>query len=905
MPTSRYKSRTAELKLQGSGPKSFSARLKGNGAKRCLAASITVRSKTMLWRLKLRAGQHRPFWRLLRLVRRFRFLFRRQQYLASERFLSAKSAAQILLSLARVTFVPLAFALVTATILLLSEVFFPRREGFGFLPVPLWHIDERDSYSSFLSTISGIGGVLIALYYTGMVAVGSAVYARAPSVLRNLLLREPIGKLYIELVAFTTFLSLCLLAFFAIGFSPIRLAFPLLILLAGITILSFVQLGQQAFHFFDPTRLSGSLFEDMERSVRRATVAGGFWDDPSFQSHASQQANAALKALGTLADFSMANKHLRSDAIAEVAVNTIAFLYRYEAARKMIPTESKWYPTQHSHPDFYLADAMKVDMAIRTGGSVQPETVARENWVEEAALSVVMRALESNLREKNETGTFRILESLRMYTERLGASWEVTAALALAAKIADAVLPLALLGHEAPAQTSRWELGLVEYLGLFPTSALLGFTRSLRESSLEHLRQALANVRWGSRETLYRAGIFRFALSDLEWFEPRLKFEAWVEGRKTTPDWFVLQVVARDYLKALHFSMDSLLNASEELFGAWLLKCAAANELWAGAVILNRQGEYISKFSVNLPTSLQVAADYETAKVLKDLRGWPSASKDSINEALSTAERKHRVALAKAALGLTKSKRPSQLPDYAGEFLARTARALVDALFDDKWDFFEEAFPYFWESSIKKTLSLIAAESAVGEDQFLKFALSTAPLVDLMEISGFAILASEMGQSPEPWNCAQQIWDQYLADRSAGAARIDILSRALLACDIPLMIPPGEIARTGWRTHASDWVARRLGLNPNAAWGFFGGSRGQRVAHPSVLVRVLARDTFSGMYRGMDIFGAMFFKNFPGANLGETRFRFNNLVHSIAMESRRDTRESLDREGDFDGPEQI
>ena len=85
-----------------------------------------------------------------------------------------------------------------------------------------------------------------------------------------------------KLVAYTTYVSLCLLAFYAMGFSPIRLAFPFLILLSGITILSFVQLGQQAFHLFDPTRLSDSLFIDLDRCVRRATVAGSFWEDNSF-----------------------------------------------------------------------------------------------------------------------------------------------------------------------------------------------------------------------------------------------------------------------------------------------------------------------------------------------------------------------------------------------------------------------------------------------------------------------------------------------------------------------------------------------------------------------------------------------------------------------------------------------
>ena len=859
----------------------------------------------MWWRVQLYAGRYRPFWRFLSLVRRIRFLFRRQEYLSSERFISAKSGAQILASLFRVTFLPLVLALSTATVLLLSGVFLPSPARSWFLPFPLWHLDDRDSYGSFLSTISAIGGVLIALYYTGMVTVGSAVYARAPGALRNLLLREPIGKLYIQLVAFTTFLSLCLLAFFAMGFSPIPLAFPLLILLSGVTILSFVQLGQQAFHFFDPTRLSGSLFTDLERCMRHATVSGGFWDDPSFQSHANQQANSALKALNILADFSIADKHLKSDPIAEVAVATISFLYRYEAAKKLIPSKSKWYPSRYSHPDFYLAGDLKADMAIRTGGSVQPETVVDEDWVEEQALRVVMEALQSNLQEKNDAGAFHILESLRMYSERLGASLEVEAALALTTRIADVILPLALSSNEAPAETSRWQLGSVEYLCLLPTSVLLGFVKSLGNISLEHLRQMLKKVKWGTPETMYYAGFSRFALPSLEWCEPRVKFENWAEGRRVTPDWFVLQIIAKDYLSALQASITSLLNVSDKLFGTWLSKCEAASDSWAGAIVLNRQGEYISKFSANFAEGLNMEADYETAKVLKDLRGWPATKADSYREEMSTVITKHSLAIAKAAVTLAKSKKPKQLPDYAGEFLSRTARMLVEALFNDKWEFFGNAFPYFWEASIKKFLSLITGEGTDGEDQFLKFALSSAPLVDLMEISGFAIVVSEMNPSPEPWNLVKQLWDRYLTDEDAGAFRTDLLARSLLSCDIPLMIPPGDMSRTGWRTQCSDWVAQCLGLNPNAAWGLFGGQGGQRVAHLSALVRVLARDTLLGMYRGTDIFGAIYFRNFPGTNIGENTFRFNNLVDSLAMESRRGERRDSGEEDDFDGPEQI
>ena len=130
----------------------------------------------MWWRFQLRAGQYRPFWRFLRLVQRGRFQLRRQAFLGAERFASANTARAIFIRLVRVTVPPLLLALGTATALLLSEVYLPAFRWSKLLPFPLWHLDDRDSYASFLSTISGIGGVLIALYYTGMAAVGSAVY---------------------------------------------------------------------------------------------------------------------------------------------------------------------------------------------------------------------------------------------------------------------------------------------------------------------------------------------------------------------------------------------------------------------------------------------------------------------------------------------------------------------------------------------------------------------------------------------------------------------------------------------------------------------------------------------------------------------------------------------------------
>src|SRR5262249_29841565 len=165
--------------------------------------------------------------------------------------------------------------------------------------------------------------------------------------------------------------------------------------------------------------LAGSVFIDLERWVKRATVESRFWDDPSFQNHANRQADAALKALVTLVDHSSLQKHLKSDAIANIAVSTLGFLYRYQHARQMIPSESKWYPADYQHPEFYAAGDLKVEMAMRTGGSVQPVTVAQAAWVEDTALPVVFKTLQRNLEENDEASAFRVLNAVGTYLEHL------------------------------------------------------------------------------------------------------------------------------------------------------------------------------------------------------------------------------------------------------------------------------------------------------------------------------------------------------------------------------------------------------------------------------------------------------------------------------------------------------
>jgi hypothetical protein len=193
--------------------------------------------------------------------------------------------------------------------------------------------------------------------------------------------------------------------------------------------------------------------------VKRATVVSRFWEDPSFQNHANRQADATLKALTILATYSSAQKHLRSDAIGDLAISTIGFLYRYENTRQVIPSESKWYPSEYQHPDFYTAGDLNIEMAVQTGGSVQPITVAQANWVEDAVLPVVFKALQTNLEEGNEGSALRVLNALVRYVERLGQLWEVEEAIAIAEGTARVIAPVAFSTESAATDSPPLAVG--------------------------------------------------------------------------------------------------------------------------------------------------------------------------------------------------------------------------------------------------------------------------------------------------------------------------------------------------------------------------------------------------------------------------------------------------------------
>jgi hypothetical protein len=331
--------------------------------------------KTFLF---LKFAQYRAFWDARRTLGRITFQFTSRFYQVNQSLKDAEQSSLVLVGIGRVTAAPWVWAILIAVALQLTNPWSCRFFGKHGFSVP----DDSD-YVTFLAAVSSIGGVFIGLYYAAIATVGSAMYAKVPSNLRDLLAQDRFGIVYMRFLSFLTSLCLALICLRLSHLDRIFIAPPLVTLAAGLGVFAFVKLGQRVFHLFDPAEFSSHIFYQLHRWMKAVTVGKLKWQDPSFQHHAHKQAVKLVTVLETLKDLLLAEPHLNGTPFLEVSFRTTQFLIYYRTRKSKIPTNSRWYQQIYRHREWYKTDDMRLSVATETGTSITPSTELNREWLEE------------------------------------------------------------------------------------------------------------------------------------------------------------------------------------------------------------------------------------------------------------------------------------------------------------------------------------------------------------------------------------------------------------------------------------------------------------------------------------------------------------------------------------------
>lgn len=797
--------------------------------------------------------QKRFFWKARAAFSRLRFVVNRTLFGMKHRAREEGTAVKSLGSLGKSALRDLVPAIFIATVLQLTNAFFvPLFTKIGFT------IPQESDYGSLLAAVIGVGGAFIGLYYAAISLVCGAIYKEVPNNILGLLTQEQVGRTYMRFLAWLTCLSVCLLVFHVAGCEQVILAMPLFLFSAGVAIIGFVILGTRAFFLFDPQILSDTLFERLRQCYTQVQSGGFRWLDPSFQKQAHETAQATIDTLATLSEIAANGPHLNGRPFAGLCKNLFAFLRNYEQAKKAIPTDSLWYRQRYTHPEWYRARDLETSVAYQTAAILQPKSVSDPRWIESAILPIVNRCLEINLKNKRYDIVHELIERFDVYVQGLAAEHQVEFAFQVLRDVFSQCEALLFVQADDLVEEEPLEhLGICEQLATMPIQILLVYTRAVESYGRAAILQRTREITWKSEKSIYSTGFAVHVLERLEWLRPRVEFEKRVEGHRVSPFWYLQELITQMEAKNLSATTICFHNEACKFYGHWIEKARTSLHPWLAAAIMSREWEYWDKLNHHTNALKQLWDDFNSERQIEGIR-WPRLDINALTEKRELREKELLTLMSEENLLLSFISRPASYPDFAGQFLHTVGEALIFAMYRNDCDMVEILFKRYYGGCRLQFDRLRPKEVQVDPLNLVDLKIAAAPLLDLMDMSGYAYLLSDYHDTPRLRDLVITVWDEYLSLNS-DSSPLPSFAAAVVLTESGVEREPRGVNRTRWKQMIADWLedVERQERGIHGGYGI-GGSETIGI-HNSPLVRIFAISGFLP-YDGIDIFIAKYLR---------------------------------------------
>jgi hypothetical protein len=488
---------------------------------------------------------------------------------------------------------------------------------------------DRGTYSILLQSVAAVTGVFLALYFTAVSTVAATVYTGVSHDIRNLMVRDKLGNIYVRAVAFLSALSVFLLVEEASGGAAYHLALPIVALLAGFAIFAFITLGQRAFYFSDPTVLSDLVVGEFLRWFRDATARGWRWGDPSFQEEHRKRGRRALQSLIALLAFSRSHEFLRDQPERNVLSRIVFVLRVYLTGKATVPTKSRWFGETYEHRQWYLTDSTAVSLANQTASQLTPTTVPDVRWVEKTLLDPVLDAIGEDLRANRGEAAYIALTSLPQLFEEFGKQFAAQEGIEWVVKASENVLEAISHAPEEGSQSgvSVLSVASIDMLAGLAVSIEVGLYRRLSELDVAALKAKLEAARWARDESPYEFRLPRAVVETLEELHTGVEFEDVADSEVRTPNWYVAEIALNRLAWSAHDEFGACLAHVEAWYPQAADRLNAVKRHLAAGAVLAHGLELAWKLARHLESLPTVADQLGQVGALNDLRrpqwDWP------------------------------------------------------------------------------------------------------------------------------------------------------------------------------------------------------------------------------------------------------------------------------------------
>ena len=816
--------------------------------------------------LYLLFAQQRFFWKIRNFTSKLFFKFRVKKISLKEHIESNKKGYGYFQKILKLSQNPMFIALLVAIIMQLTN--------FAIKPYVLKIKDyikdnlfisfseiQPSDYVTFLVIIATIGGVFIGLHYAGMSTLNGSLYSKLPSKVRNLLIQEKFGNIYIKFLSHLAYLSLILIAFRLYGFEHIYIVPFVMSIGVGVAIYAFVDLGKRVFYLFDPTNLSTVIFDNFFIALDNVKKGALYAEDNSFQSHNHNIARENIDTLTMLLTLAKEESKLSADSLVKLQRELLENLIFYQNTKQKIPSKSLWYEQKFKHKDWYRIDDSTTNIYYNSGVTPNADIVYDYFWVENRILPIIMDGIRENFENRRFDVVKKLLDSFLQYIEFMVHLEEIEFVIEQTEKLQKIVIEVI--------KEKKFDKNELEILGVFdsimniPILILVIFYKNINRYTYEKISYKLKND--NDKFDLYM-------LPELEILMKKLNYEYEIEGKKISPHWYQLEIMMLSVSKRFISNIHLIVSILEKIYKSTYRELDDIKYSYFKALILAKEWEYLKKINYQFCKIEDVLKEYKLEQKISTLN-WKTIELNVIKDELKDREEKLLTNMSKNTL-LAKEK-TDDYPDFAGQFLHIMGEQLIDALCNNNSDIFTKIFPLYFMASLIKSEKLKPTSN--NQNWVIEHELRVAitPVIDLIDISGYAKLLSKYYEDEVYWKTVKITWDNYLKNQKIEAK---YFSFVIDLYESFIGIPHRSVNRMGWKQK----IEKLFEKIPSKEFyrtidGIAIYSPIIIIKHKNPLVRIFARRNFSGsFYDGIDIFISYFFRrltNFKKLNFGRKNYK--------------------------------
>lgn len=702
-------------------------------------------------------------------------------------------------------------------------------------------------FRELIQVLLSVVGIFLGLYFSAITTIISTSYNKVDQSLRDIIWKDKTNSVYLTVIIVAIAQSIFSLIILAsnISLSVGNILFTLVI--GTISIFSFIILGKGIFNFLNITNLSHYIFTDLIDSFKNVSYKGYNWKDRNFQNHQQKKAQIYIEKLDTLATLIKGN----NTAIKQVLPFTkslINFLSVYMKLYKpFIPRDSFWFKKVAIQQKWFLSDAIKMSISLDTGITLMPEQKPDYEWLERNVISIINNIYKGQLEHLtvHESGDLILLFSVifEIYGSYLEFDYPNTI-------YKDLKRDYAYTFQNSKDLFDR--IAIADSLAYLNMELALGLIKSLDIKNFEELKiETVKKIK--HKDDVLKVDLAYPIQQSIEEVAKQVKFErsANIEAtpNKHLEDLFQ-NIYAIETIKQLEkfysTTLGEIINYALEL---------RTNSFYTGSTVVALRAWELYKKIINIYEFLdgkseQLKSDKYYEPIVKEYEAFKERMKSARDQIID---------ILNSNLSFLNAVSDEKIPDYYGQSYNILYFELERSLRLNDAKTFEKIFPVVFRSAIKifgdLVIDLNKRRTTVSVTK--QNLISTQPLIDLIEISGYAKLYSELYGNTQLWEICVKVWDGDRKRINNETKFIDLWRSIYIMRDQAFGVFERDILRQNWQGYFNSKLIELGVKEKDAHYGYYGSPVPK---HKSKIIRKWANSDFA-LNDTKDLFVISYFTN--------------------------------------------